>query len=92
MANPKKAINHGNKFNSLAFSMHGFNNEKKLAESIIPADKANIESKYVLFTFFKKNTNDEPRAVTKKVKVPPKKANNTGFCSKKNDNIKFTLL
>lgn len=65
--NPIDKVNGMFKFNLLDCSIAGFINEKNDAESIIPADKANIDFNILWLTFLKKNTSADPKEVIVKV-------------------------
>lgn len=65
--NPIDKVSGAFRFNLVDCSIAGLIREKNDAESIIPADKANIDFKILLFTFLKKNTNADPKDVIEKV-------------------------
>ena len=57
----------------------GLNNEKKLAENIIPDEIESIESLINLLHFLNNKTIDDPSAVIKNENRPPSKERKTGF-------------
>ena len=61
------------RFKVFAISIAGFIREKKDADIMIPADRANIIFIMFLFSFFIKKIMAEPSTVTKKVKHPARK-------------------
>ena len=71
---PNNTINHVNRCSSFDNFIAGFNNEKKAAASIIPAENDNIEFIKFLLTDLKKKIQPEPKTVTKKVNIPATKA------------------